>query len=67
MVKFVGPYYTGVSTTFAHRNHYLASEILTNFRGQNVASYRIEASYVVISAALAYHKHVATIEAKLFI
>jgi hypothetical protein len=29
-----------------------------------VASYRIEASYIVISAALAYHKHAGTIEAK---
>jgi hypothetical protein len=29
-----------------------------------VASHWIEASYVVISAALAYHKHAGTIEAK---
>ena len=64
MLKFVRPYCTGVSATFAHRNHHLASEILTNFRGQNVASHWIEASYVVISAALAYHKHAGTIEAK---
>jgi ABC-type Fe3+-hydroxamate transport system substrate-binding protein len=61
MLKFVRPYYTGVLATFG--NHYLASEILTRFGGQNVASHWIEASYVVISAALAYHKHAGTIEA----
>ena len=63
MLKFVRPYCTGVSATFAHQNHHLASEILKNFRGQDVASHWIEASYVVISAALACHKHAGTIEA----
>jgi len=52
---------------FRCRNHPLASEILTNFEGQKKVSHRIEASYVVISAALAYQNHASTIEAKPFI
>ena len=43
-------------------NRPLASEILITSRGQSTLSHRIEAAYVVILAALAYHQHVGTSE-----
>jgi hypothetical protein len=58
-------YISTLSLRRAYQDSPLASEILIKFGGQSIVSHWIGVAEAVVSAALAYHQHAGTSEAKL--